>query len=136
MAKPLSGNLVLSDNTGYPNRDYKSAFYTDRDCTQSEDIWLPAGATIDDRFHPRKWFSASLGSRTTRAYPHADLKEAPVINDRFEDQEIVILFSEDARAALAFARLVGSQTLSFVSVDPQVGFPLQSAAVRLPALPQ
>ena len=57
-----------------------------------------------------------------------------MINDRFEDQEIVILFSEDARAALAFARLVGSQTLSFVAVDPQVGFPLQSAAVRLPAL--
>ena len=109
--------LVLSMNTGYPEKDYGSDIYIDWGYTESEDIWFPAGVTDNDRYHPKEMVLGLLGDSTARAYAHTDLREPKIVNDRFEDRDIVVVYSARARGALAFNRRVGGQTLSFLEVD-------------------
>ena len=95
---------VLSTDTGY-SRDYVSDFYIDQGYTESEIVWFNRGVTIDDRYHPKEMVLGLLGEATTKAYAYADLREPKVVNDSFEGREIVVVYSDDARAALAFSRV-------------------------------
>ena len=108
--------LVLSTDTGYA-RNYDSDYYVDSGYTTSDGYWFWQADTYDTRFHPKEMILGLLGERSSRAYLFANLREEPVVNDRFEGIDLVVVFDEGAKAALAFERDLNGRTLTFEPMD-------------------
>jgi hypothetical protein len=104
--------LVLSTNTGYV-RNYTGDYYIESGYTASDGYWFWQAATYDTRFHPKEMTLGILGERRSRAYVLSHLQENPVVNDRFEGTDLVVVYDEEAKAALAFERKLDGRVLSF-----------------------
>lgn len=110
---------VLTTDTGY-SRGYDSDIYITSGYTQSTEVWFPQTPGIDDRYHPKDMVLGLLGEDTAKAYAFSRLEargQRAVVNDDFEKRDIVVVFQQDARTALAFDRQVGDRTLSFELVE-------------------
>ena len=107
---------VLSTDTGYV-RNYAGDFYVDSGYTTSDGYWFWQADSYDTRFHPKEIILGLLGERSSRAYLSAKLREEPVVNDRFEGTDLVVVYDETAKAALAFERELNGRTLTFEPVD-------------------
>ena len=108
--------LVLSTNTGYV-RNYTGDYYFDSGYTTSDDYWFWQADTYDTRFHPKEMTLGLLGERSSHAYLYSHLKNDPVVNDRFEHTDIVLVYDEEGRTALAFNREINGRTLTFKAAD-------------------
>ena len=107
---------VLSTDTGRP-RDYDNDPFVDWGYHQNEEIWFPRGVTIDGLYHPKAMVLGLVGTTTAKAYPHLAMRGTTVVNDTFEGRDIVVVYNQAARAALAFCREVAGQSLSFVELE-------------------
>ena len=107
---------VLSTDTGYV-RNYAGDYYVDSGYTTSDGYWFWQADTYDTRFHPKENILGLLGERSSRAYLSANLREEQVVNDRFEGTDLVVVYDETAKAALAFERELNGRALTFEPMD-------------------
>ena len=67
----------------------------------------------DERLSPKQLVLGLIGESSQKAYAHADLESAQVVNDVFEGAEIVVVLDGASRSVGAFARRVGDRMLTF-----------------------
>ena len=107
---------VLSTDTGY-TRNYTGDYYVDSGYTTSDGYWFWQADTYDTRFHPKEIILGLLGHQSSRAYLFTSMREEQVVNDRFEGASLVVVYDEEAKAALVFEREWDGRTLTFEPVD-------------------
>ena len=80
---------------------------------------IMAETNPDGRLRPKQLVLGLIGERSQRAYAHADLKAAQVVNDVFENAPIVVMHDAASRSVGAFSRIVDGATLTFAQAgDP------------------
>ncbi len=70
-------------------------------------------ANSDERLSIKELVLGLVGESSQRAYAHADLGAAQVVNDVFEGAEIVVVRDDASRSVGAFGRRVGDRVLTF-----------------------
>lgn len=73
----------------------------------------------DDRLRTKEFVLGIVGERAQRAYAIRDLREVWLVNDGFEDDEIVVLISNGGATTAVYSRSVGGRSLTFERADSQ-----------------
>ena len=120
---------VLSRDTGH-NRSYGNNPYVRYDEAESAPIRRFFSGKIDSRLPAKERIVALWSDRESRAYPFSSLSEKRVINDEFDGQSIVVLWTPGTASALdsreiaegrdvgssgVYSRHVGGRKLTFES---------------------
>ena len=71
----------------------------------------------DERLSPKELVLGLVGESSQKAYAHADLERALVVNDVFEGVEIVVVLDDASRSVGAFGRRLGDRVLTFEQGD-------------------
>ena len=74
-------------------------------------------ANSDERLSIKELVLGLVGENSQRAYAHADLDSAQVVNDVFEGAEIVVVRDDASRSVGVFGRRVGDRVLTFEQGD-------------------
>ena len=71
----------------------------------------------DTRLRTKEFVLGLVGERSQRAYPIRELRKVWVINDTFEDDDIVALISNGSATTAVYSRSVGGRSLTFERAD-------------------
>ena len=71
----------------------------------------------DERLRTKEFVLGIVGERTQRAYPIRDLRKVWLVNDTFEDDDIVVLISNGGATTAVYSRSAGGRTLTFDRAD-------------------
>lgn len=69
----------------------------------------------------------------TKLYPYNKLEKEPVVNDQFNGEKIVVIYSDQSKTAMAWNRKLGEKSLTFKpssQKDKQGNFLLQDAETK------
>lgn len=103
--------LVL-DNQDFPaSEDSYFGYYLDGTAGETGEI------NRDERLRTKEFVLGVVGERSQRAYPIGALRRVWVINDTFEDDEVVALISNGGATTAVYSRSVGGRSLTFERAD-------------------
>lgn len=74
----------------------------------------------DNRLHPKTWViglvlgnPSGRGEASAKAYPFPELDRTGLLNDRFEDRDLVVTYCKEARSGAVFDRSLDGKALTF-----------------------
>ena len=73
----------------------------------------------DDRLRTKEFVLGITGERSQRAYPIRVLRKVWIVNDTFEDDDIVVLISNGGATTAVYSRSAGGRALTFERADSQ-----------------
>ena len=106
--------LVTSDATGY-DRNYRSYPYGDYRIDDG-DTFMPTNPTPETTYENKDLILSVEGPTVSKAYAYPELHGfggRVVVNDAFDDLELVILYDAEHQFAVPFSRRLGSETVVF-----------------------
>ena len=103
--------LVL-EKEGFPTSgDSYFGYYISRSAGEIGEV------NEDERLRTKEFVLGIIGERTQRAYPIRALRKVWIVNDTFEDDDIVVLITNGGATTAAYSRSVGGRTLTFDRAD-------------------
>ena len=102
---------TLALDTGSRPYDSYSSYYI------SPRTGIMPEANSDERLSIKQLVLGLVGDSSQRAYAHADLDSAQVVNDVFEGAELVVARDDASGSVGAFGRRVGNRALTFEQAD-------------------
>lgn len=66
------------------------------------------------------YLSGSAGESTQRVYAIRDLRKVWVVNDTFEDSDIVVMITNGGATTTVYSRTVGDRSLSFEQAESEL----------------
>ncbi len=112
--------LVMTNVTGFA-RDYTRYPYGDYESLHVEPLFSMESKYVDRRFPPKLRVIGLVGEDATKVYTFDQLEILPVVNDRFEDSPILVVYHGPSRMAVAYDRTIDGQTLRFRKSDADSG---------------
>ena len=103
-------DTLALDTGSRPHDPYSSYYISGRTGIMPE-------ANSDERLSIKDLVLGLVGENSQRAYAHADLDSAQVVNDVFEGAEIVVVRDDASRSVGVFGRRVGDRVLTFEQGD-------------------
>ena len=105
---------VLSEQTGFSGRNYRSNVFVDFGYTEDTRVFFPQTPEIDPRRHPKEMvFGLARGEGTSIAFMYNDLAQIRVVNQVFEGDDIVVFFEPQGLLAQGYSRRMGDEILHF-----------------------
>ena len=109
---------VLSEDTGFTGRNYLTNIFIAFGYTEDNSVFFPQVPPIDQRHHPKEIvFGLARGGGTSLAFLYSDLARGRVVNQVFDDSDIVIFYEPQGQLAQGYLRHIGDRLLHFDYAD-------------------
>ena len=109
---------MLSEDTGFTGRNYLTNIVIAFDYTEDNSVYFPPVPPIDQRHHPKEMvFGLARGGGTSIAFLYSDLARVRVVNQVFDDSDIVIFYEPQGQLAQGHLRHIGDRLLHFDYAD-------------------
>ena len=113
---------VLSEDTGFTGRNYSTNIFIAFGYTEDNSVFFPQVPPIDQRRHPKEMvFGLARGGGASIGFLYSDLARVRIVNQVFDDNDIVIFYEPQGELARDYLRQIGDRLLHFGHADDADG---------------
>ena len=99
--------VALAKNGRRGGRDSYTGYYN------SDSPGVIGETIFDDRLYTKEFVAGVELDNAVIAYPYSILNEEPLLNHTVDDNEILVVFDQDAAVSIVYDRQLSGQTLTF-----------------------